>query len=187
MKMMINKKYFTMKDALDRGLTRYQLNKEIKAGKIVKIGHGLYQHSDNNYSEGYDLTKFAKAWLKSKEKGCICLWSALEYFDLTEEFIEDVWIYLPYEMNIRIQDVKVIRKRNGVSNIGTIKHEDFVITNIERTLIDILNDRKHIELKDALNICRKALREKKTTLEKIVLMAKEMNCYKRVKECMSLL
>ncbi|MCK5884008.1 MAG: hypothetical protein KAG61_09980, partial [Bacteriovoracaceae bacterium] len=58
-------------------------------------------------------------------------------YDLTDEFIDDVWIYIPYEKNIRVLGVRPVRKRQCYLEGGIVEHDDFIITSIERTLIDI--------------------------------------------------
>lgn len=179
---------FTLKDALvDYELTRYKVLKLVNEGTLVKIGHGLYQKVKSQKNLNYDTTKFVKAFARAKGEGCVCLWSALEFYDLTEEFIERVWIYVPYSKIIRDADVRPIRKRNINLNSGIVSHVNFNITSIERTLVDCFLSKKHISLKDSLEITRNALKAKKTNLTKISKIAKEMEVFEKVREYLGLL
>ena len=77
------------------GVTRYSLSKLINQGQIEKKSHGLNQKTRPRNNQEYDTLSFINAYMHSKPKGCIYLWSALVYYDLVEEFIEIAWIYIP--------------------------------------------------------------------------------------------
>ena len=179
---------FTLKEVMHLEVTRYAVLKMVEEGSVEKISHGLYRKTLNkDLNFNFDTSMFERVYARSGNKGCICLWSALEFYDLTEEFIERAWIYVPYEKIIRVSDVRVVRKRTLNLEIGVVDMEQFKITSIERTLIDCLLSKKHITLRDSLEMCRKAISLKKTNLKKLVDMAHSLERYAQVEEYLGLL
>jgi len=172
---------FTLRDVMHLDITRYALYKLINEGSVEKLGHGLYKKTKDIESSVFDTSLFENVFARSKQEGCICLWSALEYYDLTEEFIEQAWIYIPYEKNIRVSEARTVRKRNLNLSIGVDKKKGFQITSIERTLIDCFLSKKHISLKDSLEVCRKAINMKKTNFTKLAKLAKQLEVFEKVK------
>jgi predicted transcriptional regulator of viral defense system len=76
----LKNKQFSMKEAIELGITRYALTKLDAEGKIEKIGHGLYTLRTGNLTHE---EQFKRATFKIGEPSLICLLSALEYYDLT--------------------------------------------------------------------------------------------------------
>lgn len=179
---------FTLREVMRLGVTRYAVLKMVEEGSVERISHGLYRKKLNNdINFNFDTSMLERVYARSDDKGCICLWSALEFYDLTEEFIERVWIYVPYEKIIRVSDARVVRKRTLNLEVGIINMDQFKITSIERTLIDCLLSKKHIGLRDSLEMCRKAISLKKTNLNKLIDMAKSLERYAQVEEYLGLL
>ncbi len=179
---------FSLKDVMKLNITRYAVSKMVEKGSVVKIGHGLYQKKlKKKRNTNFDTSMFERVFARSSGEGCICLWSALEFYDLTDEFIEQAWIYISYEKNIRVEEARPVRKRKLSLEHGVVDYEAFKITNLERTLIDCFLSKKHISLRDSLEMCRRAISLKKTSIKKLVEMAKVLNVYGQTKEYLGLL
>ncbi len=178
---------FTLKETTSLGVTRYMIAKAIKSGIIQKLDHGLYKKIQKQQNQIFDTSKFEKVSGRAKDPSCVCLWSALYYYDLTDEIVDRVWIYVPYSKVIRDKDARIVRKRAADWKSGITKKDGFKITSIERTIIDCFLSKKHISLKDSINIARASIKNKKTTLNKLVSMTKEMGVFDKLKEHLGLI
>jgi predicted transcriptional regulator of viral defense system len=176
---LVNKDAFSAKDALMAGLTYYELNKLVHAGTLIKEGRGVFiKKNSNSYSDYSEHYAIALAQLG--EPSALCLWSALVLHDLTEEAPPDIWVYVPYEKTTRL-NIRIIRKRNPYWHIGIEVFEGVRCTNIERTLVDAMADRKHFTEVQAYKMTMDAIRMKKTTFRKLYEMAKRLNVEKRLR------
>ena len=80
-----------------------------------------------------------------------------------------------------------MRKRNPHGKIGIETINGIRVTNIERTLIDLLLDHKHCPEVQAYKIVMDAIRAKKTNFQKLYAMAKKLKADKRLKRDMLIL
>lgn len=175
---LVKKDAFSAKEALMVGLSYYHLNKLVHAGVIIKEGRGVFikknARSFSEYSEHYAI-----ALAQLGEPSVLCLWSALVLHDLTEEAPADIWIYVPYEKTTKL-NIHIIRKRNPRWDIGIEVIDGVRCTNIERTLVDAMADRKHFTEVQAYKMTMDAIRMKKTTFRKLREMAKKLKLDKRL-------
>lgn len=175
---LVKKDAFSAKEALMVGLSYYELNKLVHAGTIIKEGRGVFikknARSFSEYSEHYAI-----ALAQLGEPSALCLWSALVLHDLTEEAPADIWIYVPYEKTTKL-NIHIIRKRNPRWDIGIEVIDGVRCTNIERTLVDAMADRKHFTEVQAYKMTMDAIRMKKTTFRKLREMAKKLKLDKRL-------
>jgi len=181
---LIKKNVFNAKEAKKIGLDYYDLKVLVKENLLQKSARGIYQKKS---SSSYEDESLQNALVHLGEKSCICLLSAFSYYELTDEIPEKVWAYVPINKFSHLESIKVVRKRDPKWNIGIINKNGVIITNIDRTVIDALSDRKHVTLADSFKIAKIALLNKMTTLKNLVLMAKKLGVYKRVKLNLTLL
>jgi predicted transcriptional regulator of viral defense system len=133
------KKTFTPKEAAALGISARMLNHFFKKGEIHKVGRGLYSFVEFSPDEAdwkyYDLAMATKSY-----KGAvICLISALNYWNLTEEFERSFWLAFPNNRPaIKNEAIRMYRPRN--LSIGVIEIKlagvKVKITDIERSIID---------------------------------------------------
>lgn len=133
-----NRPYFTTKEAEAKGVSRRMLSYYVKNGALKRIGKGIYQSS--NYKDDQDIK-----WLgllmsaKASGDGVICLLSALIYYELSDEFLNEYWIAIPHNHSkVDVQNTRIFRMRNielGMSEIK-ISGENVKIFDIERTIVD---------------------------------------------------
>jgi len=174
----INKWAFSSKEAIsDAGLSYYELNLLLHEGHLMKEERGIFVKKLHANSE---TDHYAVALAQLGEPSALCLWSALVLHDLTEEAPSNIWAYVPYEKTTRLK-IKTVRKRNPQWEIGIESINGIRVTNIERTLIDILLDRKHFPEVQAYKIVMDAIRVKKTNFQKLYAMAKKLKADKRLK------
>jgi predicted transcriptional regulator of viral defense system len=139
LKQKYSKTSFTPKEALELGVSARMLNHLHKRGEIEKISRGLYALSgvDTSGEEWsfYDLATVAKSY-----KGAVvCLISALNYWEITEEFARVYWLAFPNNHPpVKNKMVRMYRPRNLETGVIEIKLSGVVvkITDPERSLVD---------------------------------------------------
>jgi predicted transcriptional regulator of viral defense system len=174
---------FSAKEAIRAGLSYYDLNQFLKEGHLSKVERGVFLKKQATASEH---EHYAIALAQLGEPSALCLWSALVFHDLTEEAPSQIWVYVPYEKTTRLQ-IKTVRKRNPQWNVGVETIKGIRVTSVERTLVDVLLDRRHFSEIQAFKITMDAIRSKKTSFQKLYGMAKKMNAEDRLKRDLILL
>lgn len=174
---------FSAKDAIRAGLSYYDLNQFLKEGHLSKVERGVFLKKQATSSEH---EHYAIALAQLGEPSALCLWSALVFHDLTEEAPSQIWVYVPYEKTTRLQ-IKTVRKRNPQWDVGLETIKGIRVTSIERTLVDVLLDRRHFSEIQAFKIAMDAIRSKKTSFQKLYGMAKKMNVEDHLKRDLILL
>lgn len=174
---------FSAKEAIRAGLSYYDLNQFLKQGHLSKVERGVFLKKQATSSEH---EHYAIALAQLGEPSALCLWSALVFHDLTEEAPSQIWVYVPYEKTNRLQ-IKTVRKRNPQWNVGVETIKGIRVTSVERTLVDLLLDRRHFSEIQAFKITMDAIRSKKTSFQKLYGMAKQMNAVNRLKRDLILL
>ena len=181
---LIKKKTFTAKEAKSFDLDYYDLNTLVKNEKLRKSARGVYQKTS---FKSYEEESLLNALAHLGDQSCICLLSAFYYYGITDEIPDQVWVYVPINKFSHLNNLKVVRKRDPRWEIGIIKKNGVVITNIHRTVIDALSDKKHVTDPESMKIVKAALDQKLTTLKELVSMAKKLDVYNRVKLKLTLL
>jgi predicted transcriptional regulator of viral defense system len=170
---------FTLQEASMAGVSRYYLSKMIEGERINELRRGVYQRNEGNRdNEDIQETAFKVATAKLKEKSAICLWSALSYYDITEQIPSLIWAIVPYPYDSKY--VRPIRLKNPQWDLGIIKHDGFSITSIERTLIECLLNPKYVAVSEAFASLKVALKDKKTTMKKLLATAEQLGVKEKI-------
>lgn len=173
------KDVFTLQDASRAGVSRYYLSKLIDEERINELRRGVYQRNDENRdNEDIQETAFKVATAKLKEKSAICLWSALSYYDITEQVPSLIWAIVPYPYDSKY--VRPVRLKDPQWDIGIIKHDGFSITSIERTLIECFLNPKYVAVSEAFASLKSALKDKKTSMKKLLVTAEQLGVKEKV-------
>ena len=167
---------FTYADASTYGVTRYYVKKMLEKGILQEIKKGVFQKEGALNDEHF--ISFKAATVKLKERSAICLWSALAFYDLTDEIPSEVWCILPYPYGVT--SVKSIRLKDPKWDVGIDKHRGFEITSVERTLIDCFSSPNYVPVSESFKALKKAIKTKKTTVSKVLLMARKLNSEDKV-------
>ncbi len=175
---------FSSKDAFKCGLNYHDLNVLAAEGKISKLERGVYQKAGKS---SFETESFSVILAHLGEPSAICLWSALSFHQLTEQVPEQVWAYVPIGKYSHLNTVRVVRKTNPFWDIGIETVEGVRVTDISRTLIDALYDKKHISEAESFKMAMQALKDKKTNIKKLAEMAHKLGVSKKLKTKLSLL
>ena len=168
---------FTLQSAQKLGISRGYIRKWLKDETIERVSHGTYRvvtFEEDIYNE--------LAWANSivGRPSAICLLSALEFYNLTDHITNQIWVMVSNNKKTSHKKIRLYRKQNPLWSIGVIKKEYFSITTIERTLVDCLIMRKKIGSSLAIDAIKLALNTKKTSLSKIIRLAKQMGVFHRI-------
>lgn len=103
---------FTSAEAEEQDVPRHALAYLVKKGILERIYPGAYRFSQ--YEPEVDFQWESLALVASSiPDGIICLISALCYYDLTDQFMREVWIAVPHESHPpKRPNTRIIRMRN---------------------------------------------------------------------------
>jgi len=167
---------FTSKEAKCIGISTSLIAYYIKNREIERVSRGVYRSLKKESSlptpwENLIITA------KSIPHGVICLISALQIYELTDEFVHEYWIAVPFNTWPAKRDyTRITRMRNLTLGKTRIKMgEEFVtIFDRERTIIDCF---RLISKEVALRALKKYLQgvgESKPDFKKLNAYAKKL-------------
>lgn len=130
---------FSTDEARECGLSSRMLSYYARSGKIERIARGVYRFSDyvvKDKNLGWEEVAVAAQRVPS---GVICLISALNYYELTDERMKKYWIAVPHSHgHSHFPMAQIIRMRN--MNLGVqkkvIAEIEVKIFDPERTIVD---------------------------------------------------
>ena len=172
------KRPFSYNEAVKSGLNKYILNKLIEKGEIERLCRGMYINS--NYDNTSVEAQFSLAAIQCGLPSCICLLSALEYYHLTDQITNKVWIMVPQSKRVQAANLKLIRSRNPNWKYGIYKNKNYWITTLERTIVDSLLHKQDIGSSVALEALKKAVQEGKVKVGALLDMANKLQVKHRV-------
>ena len=130
----------------------------------------MYELSDTSPTEHHSLAVVAK----EIPRGVICLLSALRFHELTTQQPSEVWIGIPvrgWRPNISTTAHRVVRYSKATFKAGVQTHRienvRVRIFNPAKTVADCFKYRNKIGLDVALEALRRALRQRKATVDAI--------------------
>lgn len=171
-------KPFTASQFKKSGRSRYELKLLLDAGIVEQIARGTYRSSSADYTEE---ERFQIATLRAGPKSAICLISALSIYDLTDNRHSKVWIMVPRNKISRAKDLKILRPRHPMWNVGIEKQDGYSITTIDRTIVDCFIYRSQLGSTYGTKALRQAIERKQTTLKRVMEMAIELGAQDRLR------
>jgi predicted transcriptional regulator of viral defense system len=165
----------TAAQARASGISSTQLTRLVRAGKLVRIGRGIYVKAEDDVSEHRSLAE-ARAQAR---KGVICLLSALRFHDLTTQAPFQVWLAIGHKdraPQIDVTSVRIVRFSGTALTEGiehhTIDGVDVPVYSVAKTVADCFKFRFKIGLDVALEALREALSRRKATPDEIMRFAR---------------
>ena len=167
---------FRIQDAIKIGISQPSLSRLVATGQITRLGPGLYGHPESTKVEPQDLD-YVIACARFGPQAIVGGMTALFLYRLIEQVPTQVWMIVPYNTKTTLMLYRCIRTktdpRKGVVNRGSYR-----ITNLERTLVEAFRYASKMGLRTAIHATRTAIKERKTTLDKIMRQAKELGLEK---------
>jgi predicted transcriptional regulator of viral defense system len=129
---LLSRPFFTIANALKKGVTRQTLAYFTKTGALERIGPGRYRSTQYEPQVGFEWEQLALV-AASIPEGVICLISALCYYGFTDQIMREAWIAIPHRLKVpkRI-GIRAVRMRN--IDLGNIMVEmgEFTVQMFDR-------------------------------------------------------
>ncbi len=169
------RKLVRSKELKDMSLSRAHLWNLAKAGKIERVGHGLYRAKNSPISAHETLLEIAKR----VPSGVLCLSSALRYHELTTENPFEVWLAIErgaWTPKIDFPPLRVIHFSKAAFEFGVETHSvdggSLRVYSPAKTVADCFKFRSRIGMETAIEALRAAYKEKKFSMDELWRAAK---------------
>jgi predicted transcriptional regulator of viral defense system len=146
-----------------------------KAGKIERVGRGLYRSKVTPISTNQTLLEVAKR----VPLGVLCLSSALRYHELTTENPFEIWLAIErgaWSPKLDYPPVRVVHFSEAAFEFGIETHSadggTLRVYSPAKTVADCFKFRSKIGMETAIQALRSAYREKKASMDQLWRAAK---------------
>lgn len=157
-------------DLEGHGLSRTAIREAVVAGRLARIGRGLYALPGSDLSEHHSLVVVARRI----PHAAFCLLSALQFHDLTTQNPHEVWIAIgPKDRRPEMEHPPLRVFRYGPSHAQNGLDEHVVeattlkIYSVARTVVDLFRYRNKVGIEVALEALREGWRERRFTLAEL--------------------
>jgi len=164
------------RDVTDRGIARAVLSRLVVAGKLVRVGRGLYTLPDAEPSTHHSLALVAK----HTPRAIVCLFSALVVHELTDQSPFEVWIALPqkaWSPKLDYPPLRIVRFSGRLLEVGVDEHAiegvPVRITSPARTVVDCFRFRRRYGQDVAIEALRDYLRKRAGSVDDLLQVAAE--------------
>ena len=163
------------RELVENGLSRQRIKDLTEAGKLLRLGRGLYSLPDSPVTENHDLAQIAAR----VPQGVICLTSALQFHALTTASPWRVHLMLPRGARppriesppLALTYASAASYQAGIEECR-IEGIPVKVTSVAKTVADCFKYRSKIGLDVALEALKQALKEHRTTRAEIRRYAK---------------
>ena len=178
------------KDLKDYGFTQYKIRKLVDEGILIKLNKSFYEN--RNYDKEYSDFYYVKAYIPN---GVICLLSAAVYYNLTTYIPDAIDVAIPRKAKVSKmpESPKIIIHyyTDERHKVGTVRiadgENDFLIYDIEKTVVDIVFYREKIGIEETKEILLNYLERKDRNLNKLLKYSKMMKCEKVMRQYLEVL
>ncbi len=155
------------RDFTAAGVPLVYLKRLTEAGKLVRLGRGLYQEPERvGENAAHDLAEAARL----VPNGIVSLLSALRHHELTTQLPHAVWMTIPHKARtpraagLRLEIVRATGEAL-TAGVGHIEVEGVrvPIYGVAKTIADCFKHRRHVGEDVAIEALRDALEQRKTT------------------------
>jgi predicted transcriptional regulator of viral defense system len=149
---------------------RNYLGRLVRAGKLERVGRGLYSSADHPPSENRTLLEVCR----KVPQAVVCLSSALRFHELTTENPFEVWIALKpgaWSPSVGYPPMRVVRVSGDALTFGVEEHyvegTKIKVYSPAKTVADCFKFRSKIGTELAIQALRECFREKKATMDEL--------------------
>ncbi len=157
------------------GIPRIYLSRLLGAGKLQRIGRGLYILPSSNVSEHRSLAEACKRI----PKGVVCLLSALRFHELTTQSPFEIWLAIgekAWRPRVEYPPLRIVRFSSAALEAGMEEHRiEGVIVPVftpAKTVADCFKYRNKIGLDVAIEALRECWRTRRCTMDDLWQFAK---------------
>lgn len=158
------------RELVHAGLTRSELSRMVAAGRLVRVGRGLYAAPGYQPGENQALVAVAQR----APKVVFCLLTALRFHDLTTQAPFQVWIAIgnkAHPPRLDYPPLRTVRYSTESLAAGVEEHKvdgtTIRVTSVAKTVADCFKFRNKVGLDVALEALRDARRDKKVLPDEI--------------------
>jgi predicted transcriptional regulator of viral defense system len=158
------------RDLESHGLSREVLRRLHAAGKVDRLGRGLYVPAGASLSE-HEMLATAAARIPN---GVVCLLSALRFHSLTTQNPSEVWLAIDRKAHLPVKQalpLHIVRFSGKARTAGVEEHEiDGVLVrvyNAAKTVADCFKYRRKIGADIAMEALRDCWRSGKSTMDEL--------------------
>lgn len=163
---------FHFQEALELGVPSAIIARMANNGELIRLSEGIYRYPD--FVLDPEEEEFAVVCKRFGPQVAIGGLTALFFYVLIDQVPQQTWIIVPPNKYINDRGIRTIRTKTSL-DVGIDKHKWFQITSIERTIVDAFKYATKIGEEIAMTAARRAIKERKTSPEKILRMARAMN------------
>ena len=183
-----NNGYVTANEVRKANINSTELTRLVKDKKLERVSRGIYCTPNSFYDEYYKI--------QSKSKNCIYSnATALYFYDLSDRTPIKIDLTVPIGYNgslrrIKNIDLHYVKKEYFELGLTIIKSPfgmDIKIYDIERTICDIIKNKKKMDIEIFTKALQRYSRLKTKDLNKLMRYAKKLNVDKKVREYMEVL
>jgi predicted transcriptional regulator of viral defense system len=157
------------------GIPRTYLSRLLTAGKLHRIGRGLYVLPDSSVSEYRSLAEACKR----VPKGVVCLLSALRFHELTTQAPFEVWLAIAekaWRPRLDYPPLRIVRFSSVALESGVEEHQIEGVTipifTPAKTVADCFKYRNKIGLDVAVEALRECWQSRRCTMDELWKYAK---------------
>ncbi|HYN08083.1 MAG TPA: AbiEi antitoxin N-terminal domain-containing protein [Vicinamibacterales bacterium] len=159
------------RDLVEEGYSRNRALQLHNAGRLERVGRGLYRVPDSPITEHDAVARVCK----QAPQAIVCLLTALEVHGLGTQAPRDIWIAIdrkarkPHFTGVR---VRIVRFSGPMMRYGIVERQmqgvTVRLTSPARTIVDCFRYRNKLGLDVALEALRDALRSRSATVAEII-------------------
>jgi len=164
------KKIFTLTEAESIGLSRQDVAKLVKEGKLLRMERGIFSHPKAKVDREID---FQIACTKLGSDVVVGGLSALFFYNLIEQVPQQVWVLVPQNKKTKSRFYRLIRTKTPLDK-GIVEADGYKIVSLERAIIEGFKLATKIGERTAIKAARSAIQQNQTTLKKIGNTAREI-------------
>ena len=149
---------------------RNYLGRLVRAGRLERVGRGLYSSAEHPPSENRTLLEVCR----KVPQAVICLASALRFHELTTENPFEVWIALKpgaWSPRTEYPPIRVVRVSGDALTFGVAEHlvegTKIKVYSPAKTVADCFRFRSKIGTELAIQSLRECFRGKKATMDEL--------------------
>ncbi len=173
-KELLRRPFFTGRDAKEYGINSNRLTYYVKKGVLERVARGVYRNPKAKNEAPFEWQDILET-AQSIPDGTICLVSALNYYEMTQEIQRKFWIAIPHSAGaLKRPGTKIIRMRNlklGRRPFKIGPYRTFIFDR-ERCVVDSF---RYLSRESAVRILReylKTTKDRKPDLRKLSRYAK---------------
>lgn len=155
---------------VERGLSRRRIKEMTDAGKLLRLGRGLYSLPDSPVTENHDLAQVAAR----VPQGVVCLASALQFHGLTTQSPWRIHLMVPRGTRpprIERPPICLVYASAASWTAGSEEHPvegvTVQVTSVAKTIADCFKYRSKVGLDVALDALKQTLEERRATRAEI--------------------